>query len=89
MEELNGREFITKTIEEYIEKYCPENSTVELKAGEIRKWPILKFVFKTESKYPKEICNAMNKVSYKSEIVDGTFESTSYTLKYRNNKKVD
>lgn len=84
MEEENGRERITEAIEIFIEQYCPENGSVELKAGEIRKWPILKSVFKTDNKYPKDICNAMDKVDYEHELVSGEFGSTSYTLKYIN-----
>lgn len=84
MEDDKIRSKISEAIEFYIKQYCPENGTITLKAGNIRKRPVLQSIFNSTNHYAKDICSAMDKVTYPHEALDDKIESTAHEIKFCN-----
>ena len=76
---MNQRETITALIEEYIKKFCPSDKNT-LTALEIQKWPAVKEI--CENSNAANICAAMDKISIEHEVIEGVYQSTSYTIKF-------
>ena len=76
---MSQRETITQLIEEFITKFCPSDKHT-LTALEIEKWPAVRNI--CENKNHANICSAMDKISIEHEVIGGTYQSTTYTIRF-------
>lgn len=76
---MNQKEQIIFHIENFLRDYVEKE--IELTALQISKWPVVSSICANSN--IKNICTAMKEVHFEHEEPSGTYESTTYKIKYK------
>lgn len=76
----NHREYMTNIIETYLSEMFKHYSEISLTVLEVSHWKDI--INLGEERNHRNICHAMEQVYFKHIKVAGTYESTTYELKY-------